>query len=657
MIIPILDNGSLTLNAWSLAGSILLVIFYCLWLFFTLFRSRKSRKLRIVFITLRTLALLLLLAMICDLRLDFTRWRNQAPQTLVLFDLSASMDSAWTRESLAYFYQHPLTQRLEKETRIVRFGGGESGKKIRSWPRYDDFNAPVTDFESLVSSSLENLGHTPDQLVFLTDGQNVKGLDAKQITFPREITWLLVGVGDTVTLGRFTVLSWDLPHTAVAGDSARIRARISYEGEETVEGVFELFDHQQPLSESHPLVFEPASARNVSFDLVPEYQGYLALSLRFTDQRDNDMPVKGYTRLSVRPKQTTVLIISPPDPDVNFIRYHLHLAERPVFYTAETWEKEHPEELPDLLLLGPGESSEKYAHVPTIQVRGCEEAERVEVSGFRVTNPLMLTHLHDRPALNREIWSRFPPVTAFPDGEGIPILEDEEKKAVVLAYQAENRHIIFNGCGFWRWAWAGYGTERVGAWNRLIGNIARFLMAPRQEWAWLELPRDPLYAGISAEIPVIKGPDVTPGMASGRIILTDSTGSLVWNSSLLTLDQPVTYVSLPGLDPGYYQATLDIYFQGEKAGTDSLKLPVSALNPERLVTGCNMKTLREWANEQNGHALHLSEWDKGEQFLDFDEEYTRHVIHVDFRRNLLWILLLLILLTSEWIIRKTAGWE
>ncbi len=70
-----------------------------------------------------------------------------------------------------------------------------------------------------------------------------------------------------------------------------------------------------------------------------------------------------------------------------------------------------------------------------------------------------------------------------------------------------------------------------------------------------------------------------------------------------------------------------------------------------------MKTLREWANEQNGHALHLSEWDKGEQFLDFDEEYTRHVIHVDFRRNLLWILLLLILLTSEWIIRKTAGWE
>ncbi|KUK92967.1 MAG: hypothetical protein XE04_0404 [Marinimicrobia bacterium 46_43] len=592
MIIPILDNGSLTLNAWSLAGSILLVIFYCLWLFFTLFRSRKSRKLRIVFITIRTLALLLLLAMICDLRLDFTRWRNQAPQTLVLFDLSASMDSAWTRESLADFYQHPLTQRLEKETRIVRFGGGESGKKLRSWPRYDDFNAPVTDFESLVSSSLENLEHTPDQLVFLTDGQNVKGLDAKQITFPREITWLLVGVGDTVTLGRFTVLSWDLPHTAVAGDSARIRARISYEGEETVEGVFELFDHQQPLSESHPLVFEPASARNVSFDLVPEY-----------------------------------------------------------------WEKEHPEELPDLLLLGPGESSEKYAHVPTIQVRGCEEAERVEVSGFRVTNPLMLTHLHDRPALNREIWSRFPPVTAFPDGEGIPILEDEEKKAVVLAYQAENRHIIFNGCGFWRWAWAGYGTERVGAWNRLIGNIARFLMAPRQEWAWLELPRDPLYAGISAEIPVIKGPDVTPGMASGRIILTDSTGSLVWNSSLLTLDQPVTYVSLPGLDPGYYQATLDIFFQGEKAGTDSLKLPVSALNPERLVTGCNMKTLREWANEQNGHALHLSEWDKGEQFLDFDEEYTRHVIHVDFRRNLLWILLLLILLTSEWIIRKTAGWE
>jgi hypothetical protein len=657
MIIPILDNGSLTLNAWSLSGSILLVILYCLWLFFTLFRSRRSRKLRIVFITLRTLALLLLLAMICDLRLDLTRWQNQTPQSLFLFDQSASMDSAWTSESLEDFYQHPLTRRLDKETRIVRYGGGESGKKLRSWPQYDEFHEPVTDFESLISSSLENLGHTPDQLVFLTDGQNVKGLDATQITFPRELTWLLVGVGDTLTPGRFTVSSWDLPQTAVAGDSTQIRARISYEGEETVEGVFELFGHQQRLSESRSLVFEPASVRDVNFDLIPVHQGYLALSLRFRNQRNHDMPVKGYTRLSVRPKQTSVLIISPPDPDVNFIRYHLHMAEKPEFYTVESWEKEHPEESPDLLLLGPGQSSGNYDHIPAIQVRGCQGDEGVEVSGFQVINTLVLTHLHDRPVLNREIWSRFPPVTAFPDAEGIPILEDAEKKAVVLAYQSENRHIIFNGCGFWRWAWAGYGTDRVGAWKRLIGNIARFLMAPRQEWAWLELPRDPLYGGITGEIPVIKGPDVNPGAASGRITLTDSTGSLVWNSSLLTLDQPVTHVSLPGLEPGYYQAMLDIYFQGEKAGTDSLKLPVSDLNPERLITGCNMKTLREWAYEQNGHALHLSEWDRGEQFLNFDEEYTRHVIHVDFRRDLLWILLVLILLTSEWIIRKTAGWE
>jgi len=657
MIIPILDNGSLTLNAWSLTGSILLVFFYCLWLFFTLFRSRISRKLRIVLITFRTLALLVLLAMICDLRLDFTRWRNQSPQTLILFDLSASMDSAWTRESLEDFYQHPLTRRLENETRIVCFGGGESGKKLRSMPVYNDLNEPVTDFESLISSSLDHYGSTPDQLVFLTDGQNVKGLETKQITFPRDLTWLVIGVGDTVSFGRFTVLFWELPQQAVAGDSTRINARITYEGEETAEGFFELFGDHQSLAESRSLAFEPASARDVSFTLVPANKGYIALTLHFRDQSGKNLPVKGYTRLSVRSRQAAVVIISPPDPDVSFIRYHLHLAEKPAFYTLETWEKEHPDESPDLLLLGPHESPGKYSHVPAIQVRGCNGEKGVDVSGFQVVNPLSLTHLNDRPVLNREIWSRFPPVTAFPDAEGVPVLTDDEKKTVVMAYLAGSRHIIFNGCGFWRWAWAGYGTERVGAWSRLIANIARFLMAPRQDWAWLELPRNPLYAGISAEIPVIKGPDVSSGAASGRVSLADSTGSLVWNSSLVTLDQPVTYVSLPGLDPGVYKAILEIYFQGEKAGTDSLRLPVSTLNPERLMTGCDMKTLREWADDKKGHALHLSQWKQGEQFLDFDEEYKRHVIHVDFRRDLVWIILLLILLTSEWVIRKTAGSE
>lgn len=635
------------------------MLLYILWLFYTLFRSGFSRGLRLIFIVLRSLALLILVAMILDIRLDFSRWQNQAPETVILYDLSASMDSAWTKATLEDFNRHPLTQRLKKETQITRYGGGESATKLRSDPDYGDFIEPITDFESLISGTLEKYGSTPDQFVFLTDGQNLKGLETEQIALPRNISWLVLGVGDTLTTGRFTVVEWDVPEQVKAGDTTRISARIRYEGDSPAAGIFQLQTGTKHLAESRSLTFQNASVRDVTFILIPGEKGFHSLTLHFHEVERGILPVKGYTRLSVRPRELAVVIISAPDPDVRFIRTHLQTREGLTFFTPEQWEKTYPGESPHMLLLGPGREPETdlYTGIPAIRVRGCLEGEGRDVSGFRVTHPLSFTLLNDRLVVNREIWSRFPPVTVFPDPAGIPVLMDDEKKAVVIAYEDEKRSIIFNGCGFWRWAWAGYGTDREGAWSRLTDQMAGFLLASRQEWAWMELPGEALYAGISMKIPVIKGPEVDPGVASGRISLMDSTGSLVWNSSLTTLYQPVTPVQLPGLDPGSHLAVLDVFFQGEKVGSDSIILSVKTLNPEQRFFGCDIKSLQRWGGKQNGLALHVSRWGDGEQFLNFDEKYKRHVFHVDFRRNIIWILLLLILLTTEWIIRKTTGSE
>jgi hypothetical protein len=659
MTIPILDKISLTSDVWTLVAAFSVLIFFGIWFYFTLFRSSARPFLRGLFIVLRMLALVVLLAMILDIRLNFTLWKDEAPETLVLYDLSASMDSAWTGGSLETFHRHPLTQRLEKETRIIRYGGGESANKLRGEPVYSDFREPMTDFESLISGALEKHGSLPDQFVFLTDGQNLKGLDTEQITFPREMSWLVIGVGDTLTDGRFTVMAWEIPDQAVIGDSTTVNVRILYEGHPSREGSFQLLNREQLLAESEKVQSENAAARDVSFTFIPEEEGLYRLSLQFQDDGGMIRSVKGNTRLFVRPRQYAVVIFSDPDPDVAFIRNHLQVTERYAFYTPEMWEDANPGESPDLLLLGPGESPGKtvYAGIPAMKIRGCREQEGREVSRFRVMETLSFTLLSSRPVGNREIWSRFPPVSVLPDPEGIPVIRDENQQETVITYQEEQRILIFNGCGFWRWAWAGYGTEREGAWNRLIDQSARFLLAPRQEWAWLESPRDAVFAGSSHDLPVFRGTTPAEGFPDARISLLDSTGSLVWNSSLETLFQPVTHVRLPGLDAGAYTVNLEVYYQGESVENDSLSLFVLSPDPEKLYTGCDIKLLRRWAAKQGGHALHLSNWPEAEQFLSFDEKYKRHVFHVDFRRNILWILLLLILLTAEWIIRKGSGSE
>lgn len=595
--------------------------------------------------------------MMFDIRLTLSRWFSDKPETLLIYDLSASMESAWTEDLLQAFHNHPLIKRLESETHLVKYGGGEIPQKLRRNPTLRDFTHPITDFESLLSQTLKKHQSIPDQLIFLTDGQNLKGLKTEQITFPREVTWLVVGVGDTLLNGRFTVTQWDVPRQAVVGDTLSISAQVYYEGEIPAEGYFSLMSDQRTWAISSPVMIENASAVDVSFSFSPQEVGYHFLSLSFHENSESTHPVKGYTRLSVHPRTIAVLILSDPDPDVAFIRKHLTTEERFSFYTPKQWEENHPDEMPDLLLVGPDHLPEKYVSVPSIQVRHCSMEETIVISRFHVSTPLAFTYLNANPILNREIWSRFPPIQGCQNLEGIPVVTDETQKHVAISYNQEKRQLIFNGSGFWRWAWAGYGTEREGAWRLLIKQCAHFLVTSHQQWAWLELPDNALYAGLSTELSLVKGTSEAPATLSGRVSILDSTGSLVWNSSLTSLLQSVTPLTIPGLDAGKYIAILNLYIQGESVGTDSLKFTISEMNPELYYIGCDLNSLRNWAIKQGGQAFSINRWEEGEQFLTFNEKYKHSMMSINFRRNWLWIILLLAMLTAEWIIRKSGGYE
>jgi|GEM_PF-1809816 len=659
MIIPILDKYSLSLDGWVLAALITVFTAYLFWLVKTLYSSSTIRSIRIPVILLRTGALILFICMITDLHLSFSQWKNQPPQTLVLYDLSRSMDSVWTPESLREWHIHPLSVKLDKETRVSRYGGGEKGRKLRKIPEVSDLIEHITDFESLVGNTLGSIESVPDQILFLTDGRNLKGMETEQIRFPSDVPWIVIGVGDTLRDNLPVIAEWILPGHAAVNDTVQVSAVVLSDGYESVVGQFLLQENNRIVNSSSELTLHPAALQTINFTFVPQTPGISTLKIVFKDHEDRHLLLSGHSQLYIRPETFSIVVDGRPHPDLTFILNHLRPRNLYNVFTADDWETVRKNEKPDLLILGSGYTLNriKFRSVPVLYIKDSADGDYGNTSGFQIVRTLPFTVLSSHPALDREIWSRFPPVNALKTSEGEPVIRDESHNFTLISVKNDPKEIILNGNGFWRWAWSGYNTEREGSWTTLVNHIIEWLVSPQPDWAWLELPEKELYAGISENLMVYRSPSANPGELTARIFVMDSLRSPVWNSSPINLLKSITPVRLPGLNAGSYLLTADIYREGERLNRDSLFLYVGSPDPELLQTGCDMNSLRRWAARQNGEALHLDEWEKAEQFLDFSEKYKRHVYRIVFRRNLYWILFLLLLLTTEWIFRKGSGSE
>lgn len=659
MIIPILDEYLLLLDGWVLAALFAVFSAYIFWFVKTLNASSIIRSVRIPVILLRTGSLILFIFLITDLRLSFSQWKNQQAQTLILYDLSGSMDSAWTPESLKEWHSHPLSVKLDKETRISRFGGGETGRRLRKIPDQSDLIENVTDFESLISSSLKSLQIAPDQILFLTDGQNLKGMETVQIRFPSGMPWIVIGVGDTLSNNLPVIMEWILPDYAAVNDTVHISAVIMADMFESVSGKFFLRERDKTVASSQDFTLLPGTAQTFNFSFVPQTPGISALKINFKNYEEKNIPLSGQAKLYVRPDSYSVVLDGRPHPDITFIMNHLKPRKLYNVFTLNEWESTRGNDKPDLLISGPGHNinNEKLNSVPVMHIRDLSEGEYGLASGFQIVKTLPFTVLSSHPVLDREIWSRFPPVNVLNTTEGEPVIRDENQLFTLISIKHNPKEIFLNGNGFWRWAWSGYNTEREGSWTTLVNGMIRWLLTPQPDWAWVELPDNELFSGISENLMIYRSQSVNPGELTTRIVVLDSVQSPVWDSSPITLFKTVTPVRLPGLNAGSYVLTADFYRDSERLNRDSLAFYVGSPNPELLHTGCDMRTLRRWASRQNGTALHLSQWEKAEQFLDFSEKYKRHVYRIVFRRNIFWILILLLLLTTEWIIRKGSGTE
>lgn len=659
MIIPILDEYLLSLDGWVLVALFAVFATYIFWLVKTLHSSSIIRSVRIPVILLRTGALILFIFMITDFRLSFSRWKNQPAHTLILYDLSGSMDSVWAPESLNEWHTHPLSVKLDKETRISRFGGGETGRKLRRIPEQSDFIENVTDFEGLISSSLKSIQNAPDQILFLTDGRNLKGMETEQIRFPSGIPWIVIGVGDTLGDNLPVIAEWILPDQAAAHDTVKISAVIMSDRYESVAGKFLLRENDKIVNSSPEFTLDPATMQTFNFTFVPQKSGISSLKIIFRDNEDRDFSLSARAQLYIKPDNFSIVIDGKPHPDLTFILTHLKPRDLYKIFTADDWVSARRNEIPDLIILGPGYTLNrmKYSSAPVLQIRDLADGDYGNTSGFQIVQSFPFTALSSHPVLDRETWSRFPPVNALKTVEGEPVIRDENKNFTLISVKNNPKEIILNGNGFWRWAWSGYNTEREGSWTTLVNGMIGWLVSPQPDWAWVELPDNELYSGIWENLQIYRNRSVNPGELTARVLVLDSLKSPVWDSSPVTLFKTVTPLRLPGLSAGSYVLTADIYREGEQLTRDSLAFYVGSPDPEFLHTGCDMRTLRRWASRQSGTALHLSEWEKAEQFLDFSEKYKRHVYRIVFRRNVYWILILLLLLTTEWIIRKGSGTE
>ncbi|MCK5738767.1 hypothetical protein KAH55_06280, partial [bacterium] len=109
------------------------------------------------------------------------------------------------------------------------------------------------------------------------------------------------------------------------------------------------------------------------------------------------------------------------------------------------------------------------------------------------------------------------------------------------------------------------------------------------------------------------------------------------------------------LNGGDYVFHAEAVYDNRSVGIDSGRFAVEPFNLEFLNTRLNEPLLRKLAVRTDGHYLPSTDMDSLEYYLDFPEEKIAEYREIELWNKLVLLVVTLILLATEWYIRKKKG--
>lgn len=667
-------------------------------------------------IVLRFLSLLLTVFISLNMVLYLTHHYQENKHVLVMVDDSRSMtlkDGIKTRgEVVKEILESDHFRELKKKFNLNMISFGTEVSTIPS-PDSLHFNEYATDIDAPVLEAIKYSISNPIAFALLiSDGNYNSGLDPRLDVNAASFPIYTVGVGDTTSRSDLVVRQVIAPINIYSGKKTVVRSVLSATGFAGRKVTAYLYEDRR-LVDSRSIVLPPEGDVAVAFDYVPTMEGQHVLTVSVPplageyDNRNNSLS----TSVNVKKGKYSLLIVAgEPQSDFAFIKRNLELSDDFIVSSlvqrdAENFYGKDAQKMLslkyDAVVFCDFPNSYSGQTFAVVQRLLTEQNPAVMYFAGQNFNPDLVSKIYglpikitgfnsgesqisvapssqeNVPILEQEIWKKlaenaqfFPPIyyqliTCQPKNDATvlayPVLNGVKLQNPLFVLNLNERSAAFLGYGVWKLqlmsSISGLNSDFLHDFltstvmTLINGN--RFKQLTVRSDKTIYDPTEPV--SFSALLFNQAGKNISD--ATVRVVVKQDGNTT--SEVILTPSNDGAYDgNINPLPEGKYKYVATAFSNNAVVGADSGKFAVEPANIEFLQTRMNVDVLRGISNETGGEFLNARQFlEKGiqlknEWLIPVDRSYSKNLEIVS---NLPLLIILILILSAEWALRKIFG--
>lgn len=581
---------------------------------------------------------------------------------------------------------------------------------------------PTSTGEALISLREKySAGEPLGAVVLISDGQANYGSDPVSVAYRMDVPIYPVGVGDPtpprdIILRRLTaqrVAYVDREFPIIAGVSAN-----GYGGTETT---VRLYANGNQIKEQRIQLPDQGEIVDVTFDVVPDTQGVVtyrttvpALEGELTSTNNSRS-----TRVEILPSKKKILVIGQsPNWEISFLLRALRAdpdlevetaffgksspagdvrvpndlsdyGEYDAVYAIDCLEELSAKNI-DLVLLDYVNEGGGFAFhllgdanfgsrtswesiLPFIYSNGSHVWTRDEFVPELTVEGLVhpVTRLSEEVAQPAESYAKLPPLRGFAMVTGnasgsVSLLAHPrlpEVSIIAVREVGPGRVLMFNGAGFWRWAFVpiGFGGDNQ-TYNALISGSAAWLLAAGQGDAFTVDTDMPVYRSgedviVTAKLRDEANQPLSGAEVSAVIYNVDSDTGAIADTFKVILEERkggIYTTEMPSMGVGNWRILAVAELEGQEIATASDNFLVEPYSLEMENVRLNENALQNIAQITGGVYFRAGNIDSLPKIIDLKPLLRREEHERGFWDNPILLIIFVLALCGEWIIRKRS---
>ena len=660
---------------------ILILALAITWILYSISKTPWTKSQNLILASIRFLGVFLVLSLLLEPLINHIISRSELPIITLAVDNSSSV-IARTTDSTS------LESNIDNLRNELEDGGFEVKIFALNEENTITFDHPTSDLSSLhrkIESSMEGRNWVGN--VLLSDGIFNEG--TSPVYMPSLVPQFTVGLGDTIAPKDINISRVQFNKVSFKGNETPIRVEISQKGFDNQSLRIQLKEGEEVLQEK--LLQANQAIQEVDFTVLSRDDGLRKLSLEIPIQKDEFVKENNRREIimEIIDGKTKLLIVSEaPHPDIKAIKSALSDTEN---YQVDSYitsiDQSVPTELYDVVIYhgafskgmksfekeNPGIWNILNDRSSINQMNKALPFLSIQRQGFQpdnVTPSLNLSFSKFKLPENKRVLEDFPPIeVVFGDyktsGPTEVLLYQQvgsvktKKPLFIIFDDGSNKQALLAGSNIWKWRLQEYAvTGGTKQFDDIISKTVQFLSVKNDRKQFQFRPNANRFSNLEPIFMLSEAyNDIYERIYGNKISVkvTSEDGSV---ADYEFVDSKLnSSFKIPPMKEGIYtfEASTQV---GEKTFRDSGRFVVEEINKEYLNLTADHDLLKTVAAKTGGEYLHYNQLGLlGDQLksrgfrplIRSTENFTPLI------QNPLMLLIILLLFSTEWVLRKYWG--